>query len=330
MADKVKELALFAAVHAAASKVLTKDRAARLLGDGGANAKDVERRRVLWCCAAALAAVAPRWGADTRTLMVALLLGKYVDLFKDAYTSDKAYVASWFFPLAACMWTRLPQAAGKLDTCVHPNFTSTMVRLLGFPSKADAVRFGRDPITYYKGWGVGEHVAVGVRGFKWAFKALLTAYAVQALVAWASGRGKEDGEKRSLAGLLNQLKHALGNTLRTCAVYQVCASWSNVAYSFTGNEPNFIYSFPVMAFLAEPLGRLKTMCLFYFAHLNYYAYQRARYALQAPAAGTAANAAMRGVNQLVVAVGLPAMMLAFAGSEGSEPPLYGGLKKITL
>eukprot|EP01064_Diplonema_japonicum_P033029 TRINITY_DN6418_c0_g1_i11.p1 TRINITY_DN6418_c0_g1~~TRINITY_DN6418_c0_g1_i11.p1 ORF type:complete len:341 (+),score=52.88 TRINITY_DN6418_c0_g1_i11:74-1024(+) len=309
------ELGGVVGVHAAASKVFSQSWGRKHLKG---TEEEIKNRRAAICAAVALLVMGSRWTPSNKSLLISALVAKLLAMFEDADTSCKAAVCYVFFPIASVLWAKWPKAASGIDTTVHPEFTSTMGKLLGIPSRSAVVKFGSNPTVP----SMPEFLQNTVRGGVWGFKALFTVYFLQAVVGWLTKKDK----KRS--DLIARIKNAFKKALRTEAIYMGCATWSNVAFGYYGQEPPLHGAGPVALFAFEPLSRLRTIAEYYIAHFVFAHYQELRQSINR-SGGSSLVAASKAVNTGILSIGLPSVMLLFS-MLGRDPPLLGALKSITL
>ena len=315
------ELGLVVGTQAASSKVLSKENVRRLYQDETLDGAELKTKRTLLSFAVTLALVGSRWKSENKKLATMALLAKLLNMIPTGPLDDKASTFAAFLPIACVMWTKWPRSAAGLDNSVHPEFTSTMGKLLGLPGRKAVQKFAANPeVSKAMTWGDFAHY--GVAGWKWGIKALLSAYVLQALVMNVAKGNKK------LEDLVKRLKQAVKNALRTSMVYQFCASFSLWAFGFFGIDPPLWGAFPVVVFLVEPLNRLQAIGQYYAAHFLFAHYTSSINTLAAAASPVISRRA-RGLDSFITAFGLPFLVMLYSAT-GESLPMIGALKSITL
>ena len=128
------ELGGLATIHTLLSKILTQERGRKLFP--GCDEEEIKRKRTLLCAAGAALVISQRWQSMNKSLLLGVLLVKFLNLFDGPDNYNKAMASFLFCPIGAIMFRRWGEAAAGRDLAVHPEFVGTMGMLLGLKNKA--------------------------------------------------------------------------------------------------------------------------------------------------------------------------------------------------
>eukprot|EP00659_Diplonema_papillatum_P017650 gene17650-27160_t len=251
-------------VHFALSKfVFTQSRGAAWWP--GLDERERKKRRALVCFAVTLFLLSSRLQAKTKTLLTMGTLVRMFNVWGYPGMDTKLACLALFTPLASIEWTMwLPSLRG--EDHLHPGFSQTLGRLMGFRNKQETIEFARNPKM-----PVPPDVVQRILGY--SLRVLFQVYAIPAITKFVRLPAKE----RTAPVLANLLATATFRALRTAVIYLFCALYSRAAYWYFDEPYNILIPAPgTLSFYFEPLSRYQSMTEFYMMQFLAVYYQRFR------------------------------------------------------